>query len=158
MSAEVPGAEIEAIVSFSHLSGSGAYNGISHGGGSILATRYAIDRGIDLDDHRLRTDLLQSWCAITPTEILFCKPHQWSVRPKPGPLVARVERTGTALRWADNVSLGTVTRMMHLEFPDERHLLSATIVRAGIRRKNYSDEPDLFVEALGPCAVEVVLA
>lgn len=155
---KVAGAEIQAIVSFSHLSGaSSAHDGVVQGGSSILGTRYAVDRGIDLNDHRLRADLLQSWCALTPTEMVFCKPNPWSVRPKPGQPIDRIERAGTSLGWAEIVGLSTVTRMFHLEFPDGRHLLTATLVGARIRKKTYNDEASLFVQALGPAATEVVL-
>lgn len=158
MAKKLAGAPIEAIVACSHSSGfSAAHDGIVRGGSSILGSRYAVDRGIDLDDRRLRADLLQAWCVLTPTEMVFCTPSQWSVRPKPGPIVDRLARSGTTLRWADIVGLSSVSRMIHLEFADGRHLLTGTLVGSRIGTGNHNDEPDLFVRAFGSDAVEVDL-
>lgn len=154
----VDGAEVEALVAFSHLAGAAsAHNGIVQGGASILGHAYAVERGIDLDDPRLRADLLQAWCAVTPTELVFCKPNPWAVRPKPGKVVDRIDRAGITLAWADIEGLSTVTRLTHLEFPDGRHLLTSTLIRARIRRQNYNDEADLMLQSFGPQATELVL-
>ncbi|MGB0114524.1 MAG: hypothetical protein WBP59_14990 [Ilumatobacteraceae bacterium] len=156
---EVGSATIEAIVLFNHVSGAGSVNdGAAHGGRSILGHPYAVERAIDLDDPLLRADLLQCWCALTPTEMVFGKPNPWSVFPKPGRLIERIGRPGTTLRWAPVSGLNAITRMIHLEFPDGRHLLTATLVRGRLRRKDFTDEPNLFVEAFGPAATEVDLA
>lgn len=153
---ELGGVPVESIVALSHLSGGGANSdGVVGGGSSILGSSYAVERGIDLDDPRLRSDLLQTWCALTPNELVFFKASPWAVLPKPGTLVDRIDRAGTTLSWADTGGLSTVIRMIHLEFPDGRLLLTATLVRARLRPKNYNDEPDLFVAAFGPAAKEV---
>lgn len=155
---EVGGVPIEAIVAFSHLSGAGAASdGVVRGGSSILGGRYAVERGIDLDDRRLRADLLQSWCALTAPEVVFCKPNPWSVRPRPGRLVARFERVGTTLRWAEIVGLSTVSGMVHLQFPDGSHLLTGILIRNRLRKKSYDDEFSLFIQAFGDAATEIVL-
>lgn len=148
---------VEAIVAFSHMSsvGGATHDGVVTGGSSILGTRYAVDRGIDLADRRLRADLLQSWCAVTSNELVFCKPSQWAVRPKPGDLIDRFDRAGVTLRWTDISGLSTVIRMMHLEFPNSTHLLTATLVRSRIKKTNYNDEPDLFVQAFGSAATRL---
>lgn len=150
------GVPIESVVAFSHLSGGGANSdGVVGGGSSILGSSYAVERGINLDDPRLRSDLLQAWCALTPNEMVFFKASPWAVIPKPGPLLDRIDRAGTTLRWVDVTGQSTVSRMIHLEFPDGRLLLTSTLVRARLRRKNYSDEPDLFISAFGAAATEV---
>ncbi|WP_158412100.1 hypothetical protein [Ilumatobacter nonamiensis] len=45
--------------------------------------------------------------------------------------------------------------MIHLQFPDGRHLLTGTLVRSRLRNKNSNDQPDLFVRAFGSAATEV---
>ena len=48
-----------------------------------------------------------------------------------------------------------VHRVLHFRFPDDTQLLTATIVRAGMRKKPYSDEPDLLIQAFGPAATRL---
>ena len=127
-------------------------------GSSVLGSPYAEARGIDLDDPKLRADLLTIWCTVTGRRLLFHEPKQTSVRPTPGKLVDEVPLEATTLAWYDSSGAGTRHRVVHLTFPDGRHLLSGTLVKAPLRRKTYNDEAELFVRAFGERAAEVPLS
>ena len=106
-------------------------DGTSHGStSSALGTQYAKDRGLDLDNPKLRADLLASWMTVTDRRLLFHRPKQTSIRPTPGALIEAIDRAGVRLNWFDAKGYGLSNRVVHLEFPDGRHLVSATMLNA----------------------------
>lgn len=147
---------VRAAVLLSHMSGGWASSGgVVHSGGSLLGSAYAVERGIDLDDPTLRAGLLQSWCVATDRELRFFRPSQTAVRPAPGKPADTISLEGTTLHWFDSEGLSTTNRVFHFRFADGTHLLSATMVKARLRRRPYNDEPDLLVAALGAAATRI---
>lgn len=156
-----PGERIRAVVGLANQIGTGRVSsgGTVHGSGSsALGTQYARDRGLDLDNPKLRADLLASWLTVTDRRLLFHRPKQTSIRPTPGDLIESIDRDGVRLHWFDAKGYGLSNRVFHFEFPDGRHLVAATMLKATMRRKPYNDEPFLLVEAFGDHAVEVAAA
>ena len=156
-----PGEETLAVVGLGNQLGTGRVSsgGAVHGSGSTaLGTPYAQAHGLDLDNPKLRADLLQSWMTVTDRRLLFHKPKQTSIRPTPGALIESIDRDGVLLHWFDVKGYGLSNRVIHLEFPDGRHLVSATMLKASLRRKPFNDEPFLLVEAFGVAATEVAVA
>ncbi len=152
-----PDEEIVAAVLLNYTIGTvgGSSDGSRRQAGTVYSTQYAERRGIDFEDRRLRMDLVSTWCAVTPRRLLFHAQKQMAVRPTPGAFVAEVPMEGTDLRYFDTDGLGLSNRVLHLDFADGKHLLTATMLKASLRRKTYSDEPDLFVEAFGDRATRV---
>ena len=156
-----PGEQLQAVVGLANQIGTGRVSsgGVVHGSGSsALGTQYAQDRGLDLDNPKLRADLLQSWMTVTDRRLLFHQPKQTSIRPTPGTLIESIDRGGIKLHWFDARGYGLSNRVIHLEFPDGRHLVSATMLKAALRRKTYNDEPFLLVDAFGHDADQVAMA
>lgn len=140
----------------SETGGGGAHSdGTARSGSTVFSLPYAERRGIDLDDKRLRFDLLTTWITVTTDRVLFHSLNQWSLRSYPKRLIVAVPRSEPTLRWFDHPGLNMTVRVVHLTFPDGRHLLATTIYQARLRRKPYSDEPDLFVQAFGDAAERV---
>lgn len=135
--------------------GGAAPDGTAIQGGSVLGTAYARRLGLDLSTPALRGDLLRSWLTVTDRRLLFHRPKELAIRPTPGRLTEAMPRDGVRLHWFDVNALAVRNRVVHLVFPDGRHVLSATLLRATARRKPVSDEPRLLVEAFGPLAVHV---
>ena len=147
-----PGERIEATIGLSNQIGTGsASSDGSHrqSGSTALGTPYAKERGIDLTDRRHRSDLMGAWCTLTDRRLLFHQPNPWKVRPTPGKLLTEMPRDGVTLHYFDVGGLGLSNRVIHLDFPDGTRLLSATMLKASLRKKNYNDEPELFVQAFG---------
>ena len=150
------GATVDAVVLLNHLGpGWASSSGAVSSGGSILGSPYAVDRGIDLNDPTLRTGLLQSWCVVTGGELRFFHPSRTSVRPSPGKPADVIPLAGTTLDWFDDEGLATTSRVFHFRFGDGTQLLSASLVKARVKRRSYNDEPDLLVSAFGDAATEL---
>lgn len=150
-----PGEQIVATIGLANQIGTGSASSdgtARQSGSSALGTPYARERGIDLTDRRHRSDLLSSWCTLTDRRLLFHRPHPWKVRPTPGKLITEIPLDGVTVHYFDVTGLGLSNRVFHLDFPDGTRLLSATPLRATLRKKNYNDEPELFVEAFGTLA------
>lgn len=125
-------------------------------GSTALGTAYAMNRGIDLDDPAHRSDLMSSFCTLTVRRILFHRRSHWTVRPTPtGEIAAEYPADAVSLRWFDAGGLGLSNRVFHFDFPDGKRLVSATMVKAKLRRRPFNDEPFLFVDAFGERALEV---
>lgn len=151
-----PGESIRALIALNHMGpGWASSGGTVHSGGSLFSTPYAQQLGVDFDDPRLRAALTTSWCAVVGDRLLFFAPSNTSIRPTPAGLVDEIPMAGTSLRWFDSAGLSVTTRVVHLDFPDDTRLLSATLLKARVRRKTYNDEPDLFVAAFGAAASQV---
>lgn len=116
---------------------------------SALGTAYARQLGLDLDNTLLRSHLLSSWCTLTDQRILFHRQKQMAIRPTPGELIEEQPIAETTLHYFDADGLGLSNRVLHFTFPDGTHLISATMLKATIRRTPFNDEPDLFVDAFG---------
>lgn len=154
----VDGERIVATIGLSNQIGtSGASSdGVARTSGStVLGTPYARSLGIDLTDRRHRSDLMGALCTLTDRRMLFHEPHPWRVRPTPRKLLADLPYSDVTLRYFDVGGLGLSNRVIHLDFPDGTRLLSATILRASLRKENYNDESDLFVQAFGDRATLV---
>ena len=137
-----PGEQIVATIALSNQIGTGSASSdgsARSSGRTALGTPYAQSLGIDLTDRRM----------------LFHQPNPWRVRPTPGKLLTEIPLDGVTLRYFDVGGLGLSNRVIHLDFPDGTRLLSATILKASLRKKNYHDEPDLFVQAFGDRATPV---
>ncbi|MDW3216404.1 MAG: hypothetical protein R8G01_20605 [Ilumatobacteraceae bacterium] len=147
-----PGETIEAAVGLANQIGASSASSdgsVRASTSSALGTPYARALGIDLTDPRHRSDLMSSWCTITDRRLLFHEPHPWNIRPTPGKLITELPRGGVTLHYFDVGGLGLSNRVIHLDFPDGTRLVSATMLKATLRKRNYTDEPDLFVEAFG---------
>lgn len=150
-----PGEQILATVAMGPNLGAASTVTSAAQGGTVFAGAYARARGIDYADRRLRADLVASWCTVTPDRLVFHAPNQLAIRPKPGKLIEAMPRDGVELAWFDTSGPSLSNRVLHLQLPDGRHVLSATLLKATLRRKRYNDEPELFVEAFGPAARQV---
>lgn len=152
-----PHESILAVVLLANQIGTGsAHSDGSHRqGGSALGHPYARELGLDLDNPALRGMLINSWLTVTDHQLLFHRPKATSIRPTPGTLIERLDRAGVRLRWFDTAGLGLSNRVVHLELPDRTHVLSATMLKAQLRRKPFNDEPFLLVDAFGEMATEV---
>ena len=154
---EIPGADLLAVVSLRQNVGvAGAHSdGTSRSGSTVYSHPYAVRQGIDHTTRGHRLDLVDSWLTLTPTDLRFHGINQWSVRGTPKGHRETIAREGVTLDWFDTGALTLVNRVLHFHFPDGTHLLTATIVRSGIRKKPHSDEPDLLVRAFGAAATEL---
>lgn len=155
------GEQIAATVGLNNQIGTGSASsdGSMRGSGSsALGTAYARHLGLDLDDPRLRAALLSSWCTVTDRRIVFHRPKATAIRPTPGAFIEEHPLADTSLRYFDAAGLGLTNRVFHLSFADGTDLISATILKAQLRRKPYNDEPFLFVDAFGDRATEVTNA
>lgn len=153
-----PGEQIVATVALSNQIGTGSASSdgsARSSGRTALGTPYARSLGIDLTDRRHRSDLMGALCTLTDRRMLFHKPNPWRVRPTPAKLLADIPLDGVTLHYFDVGGLGLSNRVFHLDFPDGTRLLSATILKASLRKQNYNDEPDLFVQAFGDRATLV---
>lgn len=145
------GEDIVATILLNYMVGtaSASSDGTSKQSSSILGSAYAERLGVDFSDPTLRADLLSSWCTLTDRRLLFHGLKKMAVRPTPADLIDALPREGVVLRWFDVDGLALSNRAIHLEFPDGRRLLSATMLKATVRRKPFNDEPELFVSAFG---------
>lgn len=153
-----PGEEILATVLLNNQIGTGsaATDGTHRqSANSALGTAYARRLGIDIDNPVLRADLLSSWCTVTDRRIVFHRQKATAIRPTPGAFIEDYPVDGTAVRYFDADGVGLSNRVLHLTFPDGRELISATMLKASIRRKPFNDEPFLFVDAFGEQATPV---
>lgn len=153
-----PDERIEATIALGNQLGTGsaASDGSARSSGSTaLGTPYAQELGIDLADRRHRSDLMSAFCTVTGGRLLFHRTSPWSVRPKPGKLITEMPRDGVTLHYFDVGGLGLSNRVLHLHFPDGTRLLSATVLKATLRKQPFNDEPDLFVAAFGDDATRV---
>lgn len=152
-----PGERVAATVLLANRIGTGSAHGdgTHRQGGSALATPYACRLGLDLTNPALRADLMNTWLTVTDHRLLFHRPKAMSIRPTPGALVDAIDRHGVLLHWFDAAGLGLSNRVVHLRFPDGRHLLSATMLKATLRRRPFDDEPFLLVDAFADAAVAV---
>ncbi len=121
----------------------------------MSGTDYAARLGIDYSDPLLRSDLVASWGTVTPRRLVLHQQKQTAIRPRPGVFIEAIPIDGVVLRYFDAEGLGLSNRVLNLDFADGRRLLSATMLKATIRRKNFTAEPDLFVRAFGDRATEV---
>jgi hypothetical protein len=155
---ELPdGEQIVAAVALSNQIGTvrASGDGAVRSSGTALGTPYARSLGIDLTDRRHRSDLMGSLCTLTDRRMLFHEPHPWRVRPTPRRLLAEMPYDDVTLHYFDVGGFGLSNRVFHLDFPDGTRLLTATMLKASLRKQNYSDEPDLFVQAFGDRATAV---
>ena len=152
------GEQIVATIALSNQIGTGSASSdgsARQSGQTALSTPYARSRGIDLTDRRHRSDLMGALCTLTDRRMLFHQPNPWRVRPTPGKLLTELSLDGVTLHYFDVGGLGLSNRVIHLDFPDGTRLLSATILKASLRKNNYNDEPELFVQAFGDRATLV---
>ena len=153
-----PGEQIISTVLLNNQIGTGsAASDGSHrqSANTALGTAYARRLGIDLDNPALRADLLSSWCTVTDRRIVFHRQKASAIRPTPGAFIEEHPLDGTTLHYFDAAGDALSNRVLHMTFPDGRQLISATMLKAAIRRKPYNDEPFLFVDAFGERATPV---
>jgi hypothetical protein len=122
---------------------------------SALGTAYARRLGLDLDNPLLRAQLLSSWCTVTDQRILFHRQKATAIRPTPGAPIEELPIAGTTVHHFDAAGLGMTNKVLHLTFPDGTQLISATMLKATLRREPFNDEPFLLIEAFGERATLV---
>ena len=154
---EIPAGDLLAVVSLSQKLGiAGAHSdGSARSGSTVYSHDYAVRQGIDHTTRGHRLDLADSWLTVTPTDLRFHGINQWSLRGKPKGHKETIDREGVSLHWFDTGGLSLVNRVLHFHFPDGTHLLTATILRAGVGKTPYTDEPDLLIQQFGDAAAQL---
>lgn len=154
---ELPGEELLAVLPLAQSMGSGGAHsdGTARSGSTVYSHPYAVRHGIDHTTRGHRLDLVDSWLAVTPTDLVFYGVNHWSLRGKPKGHKETIAREGVTLEWFDTKGYTLVNRVLHFRFVDGTHLLAASMVRASLRKKVHSDEPRLLVESFGAAATEL---
>lgn len=116
--------------------------------------RYGLENDLAAPDPRDN-----QWCVVTDFRILFYAKKAMALGATRGELDHEFTRDQMWLRWGDFVSGPLRLRLLHFGSRDGRHNIQHTVLGSKQRKRNYTDEADLLVEAFGSQAdpIDVVL-